>query len=223
MFFTKRREMALHELKYKYREVLDKFVERIKFVHPDIISYIAFVVALIIGILYYRAGNTPIFLIVNIILILLRMTLNTMDGLIALKIDRTSRKGKIVNNLPDKYADMFYLFGISFSSLCSINIGMFATVTVLLVSYSGMLGKALGVSWQQHGPLDKVDRLVFVMVFSLVQFILIKLHPSWLQNCRFTMMEICMIIFIVLGQLTVIRRVVGMVKEINKIESSNTK
>ena len=214
--------MALHELKYSYRKVLDSFGEKIKFIHPDIISYMAFLVALAIGILYYRSGETPIFLIINIILILLRMTLNTIDGLIALKIGRTSSRGKIVNALPDRYADMFYLTGISFSSLCNIKIGMIATVTVLLISYSGMLGKALDVSWQQQGPLDKVDRLVTVMVFSLIQFILIKISPGWLENFRFTVMEICMLLFIILGQLTIIRRVMGMVKQIDRIESGNT-
>lgn len=213
--------MALHELKYSYRKILDSFGEKIKFIHPDIISYMAFLVTLATGILYYRSGETSIFLIINIILIFLRMTLNTLDGLIALKIERTSRKGKIVNALPDRYADMFYLTGISFSSLCNIKIGMVATVTVILVSYSGMLGKALGVSWQQQGPLDKVDRLVMIMVFSLIQFILIKINPVWLENFRFTAMELCMLLFIILGQFTIIRRVIGMIKEINRIESSN--
>lgn len=214
--------MALHELKYSYRKVLDSFGEKVKFIHPDIFSYIALLVAFATGMLYYRSGETPIFLIFNILLILLRMTLNTLDGLIALKIERTSRKGKIVNALPDRYADMFYLIGISFSSLCNIKIGIIATVTVLLISYSGILGKALGVSWQQQGPLDKVDRLVIVMVFSLIQFILIKTKPGWIENFRFTVMELCMLLFIILGQLTIIRRVMGMIKEINRIESSNT-
>lgn len=215
--------MALHQLKYSYRKVLNSFGEKIKFIHPDVISYTAFFVALIIGILYYKSGENSTFLIINIILILLRMTLNTLDGLIALKIRRTSRKGKIVNALPDRYADMFYLIGISLSSLCSLEIGMIATITVLLVSYSGILGKALGVSWQQQGPLDKVDRLVFVMVFSLIQFLQIKINPVWLENLRFTTMEICMILFIILGHLTIIRRVLGMIREINKVESPKTK
>jgi archaetidylinositol phosphate synthase len=214
--------MALHELKYSYRKVLDSFGEKIKFIHPDIISYMAFLIALVIGILYSLSGENPIFLIINIIFILLRMTLNTIDGLIALKIKRTSQKGKIVNALPDRYADMFYLIGISFSSLCNIEIGMIATITVLLISYSGMLGKALEVSWQQQGPLDKVDRLVMVMVFSLIQFMLIKINPDWLENFRFTAMEICMLLFIILGQLTITRRVIGMVKEIDRKESGDT-
>lgn len=211
------KSLALHTLKYPYRIVLSSFAERIKFIPPDVISFLAFFVALLIGILYYRTGKTPALLIVNICLILLRMTLNTLDGLIALKIGRTSMKGKLINALPDRYADIFILVGISFSSLCDIRIGILASITVLLVSYSGMLGKAIGVSWQQHGPLDKVDRLVLIMVASLAQFILIKLGHPELTIFRMTLsiMEWCMVLFIILGQISVINRVMGMIKEIN--------
>ncbi len=215
------KSIALHALKYPYRTVLSAFAEKIKFIPPDVISFAAFFLALFIGFFYYKAGALPVFLIVNIGLILLRMTLNTLDGLIALKIGRTSMKGKLVNTLPDRYADMFMLIGISFSSLCDIRIGMLASLTVLLVSYSGTLGKAIGVSWQQHGPLDKVDRLVLIMFVSLIQFILIKTgHPA-IRIFRITLsiMEWCMVLFIILGQITIVNRVVGIVREIGKTEA----
>lgn len=211
------RSLALHTLKYPYRKVLSSFADKIKFIPPDVISFLAFLVALLIGILYYKSGNKPIFFIVNICLIILRMTLNTLDGLIALKIGRTSMKGKLVNALPDRYADIFIMVGISFSSLCDIRIGLLASITVLLVSYTGMLGKAIGVSWQQHGPLDKVDRLVLIMIASLIQFILVKIgHPGLkIISINLSIIEWCMILFILLGHITVINRVVGMIKEIN--------
>ena len=215
------KSLALHTLKYPYRNILSSFADRIKFIPPDVISFIAFFLTLLIGFLYYRAGESPIFFIVNIILILLRMTLNTLDGLIALKIERTSMKGKLVNALPDRYADLFILIGISFSNLGDIRIGFIASITVLLVSYSGMLGKAIGVSWQQQGPLDKVDRLVLIMIASLVQFIFIKIgYPVFTTfGVMLSIMDWCMILFIVLGQVTIINRTVGMLKEINKAEA----
>jgi archaetidylinositol phosphate synthase len=216
------KSLALHELKFAYRRVLNSFSEKIKFIPPDIITLIAFFVTLAAGILYGKSGEMPVFLILNIVLILLRMTLDTLDGLIALKRNRTSMIGKIVNALPDRYADMFILVGIAFSSLCSIGIGMIASITVLLVSYSGMLGKAIGVSWQTHGPLDKVDRLVLIMVASLIQFILIKLGRSDIAILRvsFSAMEWCMLLFIVLGHITVLNRTIGMIREILRIERS---
>lgn len=209
--------VALHVLKFPYRNVLSPLADKIKFIHPDIISFVAFFVCLLIGFLYYRAGLNPALLIVNFFLILLRMTLNTLDGLIALKTGRASMIGELVNALPDRYADVFILAGISFSSLCNIKIGMLASLTVLLVSYSGMLGKAIGVSWQHHGPLDKVDRLFLLLAATLVQYILIRSnHPAInVFGLLLTAFEWCMVLFIVLGQTTVIIRVIGMIKEIN--------
>jgi phosphatidylglycerophosphate synthase len=213
--------LALHGLKFPYRRFLDSFAEKIKFIHPDIISYIAFLVALLTGYLYSHSGRLSYLLIVCILLIIIRMTLNTLDGLIALKIGRTSMKGKIVNALPDRYADLFVVGGIAFSSLCDIRIGAIAVISMLLVSYSGMLGKAIGVTWQPQGPLDKVDRLFLVMGLSLIQFIKIKVSGPIIimLGFKFTVMEWGMLLFILLAQITVINRVVGMVREINEIES----
>ncbi len=215
------RSLALHTLKYPYRKMLDSLAEKIRWVHPDVISFIAFFVALCNGVVYYWSGVHPVLLIVAICLIILRMTLNTLDGVIALKIGRTSMIGEMVNALPDRYADIFILVGIALSSLCNVRIGLLASLTVLLVSYSGILGKALGVSWQHHGPLDKVDRLILIMIFSLIQFILIKTgHPRVaIFSLSGTALDICMILFIVLGQISVINRVRGMMKEIQSAEA----
>lgn len=209
--------IALHVLKFPYRNILSPLAEKLKFVHPDVISFIAFFVSLLIGFLYYRAGSYPALLIVNLFLIFLRMTLNTLDGLIALKTNRTSMIGELVNALPDRYADIFILVGISFSSLGSTHIGMLASLSVLLVSYTGMLGKAIGVSWQHQGPLDKVDRLVLILAATLAQYILARSnHPAInVFGLSLTALEWCMVLFIVLGQITVITRVCGMMKEIN--------
>ncbi len=211
---------ALHELKYAYRRILNSFGEKIKIIHPDVITLMAFFVTLAAGILYGKSGEMPVFLIIGIVLIIVRMTFDTLDGLIALKRNRTSMIGKLVNALPDRYADMFILVGIAFSSLCNTKIGMIASITVLLVSYSGMLGKAIGVSWQSHGPLDKVDRLVFIMVASLVQFILISMgrYEITILRASFSVMEWCMLLFILLGHITVLNRTIGMIREILRIE-----
>ncbi|KPK67159.1 hypothetical protein AMJ87_13840 [candidate division WOR_3 bacterium SM23_60] len=213
---------ALHTLKYPYRKVLDSLAEKIIWIHPDVISFVAFFVSLFTAVLYSQSGVYPYLLIVSIFLIIVRMTLNTLDGVIALKIGRVSMIGEMVNALPDRYADIFILIGISLSSLCITVIGMLASLTVLLVSYSGMLGKAIGVSWQHHGPLDKVDRLFLIMLFSLIQFILLRMGHSSVAvfNYQLSALDLCMIVFIILGQITVINRARGMITEIKSAERS---
>ena len=72
--------MSMHTLKFPYRKILRPTALRLKWLHPDIVSYTAFFVAAGIGWCFYKADSLPILLVVAIVLILLRMTLNTLDG-----------------------------------------------------------------------------------------------------------------------------------------------
>jgi ABC-type dipeptide/oligopeptide/nickel transport system permease subunit len=77
-----------------------------------------------------------------------------------------------------------------------------------------MLGKAIGVSWQHQGPLGKVERLILLMMASFLQYITIIFGIVLpLSVFGFTM-----ILFILLGQVTVFNRVRGMVREIAQKE-----
>ena len=182
-------------------------------------SFLAFFIAMATGFFYYRAGENPVFLLVNIFLIFIGITLNTLVELLSMKRAKFTIINEIIYAIPDRYADLFVLVGISFSSLCDIRIGMIATVTVLLISYSGMLGKALGVSWQHQGPLDKTDRLVILMTASLLQYLLSKVGtPSvFVLGRDYTIMELCMIIFMLLGQITILMRIKGILSDIKDV------
>jgi archaetidylinositol phosphate synthase len=206
----------LYKLKFSYRRILIPFIEKLKWIHPDIVSYAAVIVAAATGFCFYQAKSMPSLLIVAIILTLLRMTLNTLDGLIAINRGNLSLKGEIVNALPDRYSDIFIMIGIALSPLCNIWLGIGALCSVLLVSYTGMLGKAVGVSWQHQGPAGKVERLIILMVFALFQFILLPERSDFtIFGITATPVEWAAGLIIVLGQYSVLRRVRGQVKEIN--------
>ncbi len=213
------KNFALYGLRYSYLNLLNNFGDRIKFIHPNLMGFLAFFIAMATGFFYYRAGENPVFLIVNIFLIFIGITLNTLVELLSMKRAKFTIINEIIYAIPDRYADLFVLVGISFSSLCDIRIGMIATVTVLLISYSGMLGKALGVSWQHQGPLDKTDRLVILMTASLLQYLLSKVGtPSvFVLGRDYTIMELCMIIFMLLGQITILMRIKGILADIKDV------
>lgn len=213
------KNFALYGLRYSYLNLLNNFGDRIKFIHPDLMSFIAFFIALVTGFFYYKSGEKPVFLLVNIFLIFIGITLNTLVELLSMKRAKFTIVSGIIYAIPDRYADLFVLVGISFSSLCDIRIGMIATVTVLLISYSGMLGKALGVSWQHQGPLDKTDRLVILMTATLLQYLLSKAgfpSVSFLER-EYTIIELCMIIFMLLGQITILMRIKGILADIKDV------
>jgi archaetidylinositol phosphate synthase len=212
--------MALHLLKFPYRKILLPLAKRLHWLHPDVVSYAAVLVAGVTGLCFYKAADSPALLIWAIVLTLLRMSLNTLDGVLAIQRGRLTLRGKVVNALPDRYADIFVVAGVALSPLCRDWLGVAALCSMFLVSYTGILGKALGVSWQQHGPLDKVERLVILMVFSLIQFFVMQVSASveWL-DIRATPMEWAMGAFVVLGQITVIRRLKGLFREIARKEA----
>ncbi len=212
--------MDLYQLKFPARKFLSPLLEKVRWIHPDAVSYAAVAAAAFTGWFYYRAADIHGLLIAAAALVLLRMGLNTLDGIMAIARGNMSLKGEIVNALPDRYSDLFFLIGITLSPLCRDWLGILALSTVVLVSYTGMLGKAIGVSWQHHGPLGKVERLILLMVFSVIQFFTMDSGGtvSWF-GVTATPLEFLMGIYIVLGQITVLRRTRGQLREIDRKES----
>jgi len=212
--------MGLYLLKFPYRRILGPLAARLRWLHPDVVSYAAVPVAAVTGWCFYRAADHRALLLWAIGLTALRMTLNTLDGVLAQERGRLSLRGEIVNALPDRYADLFVLAGIALSPLCRGWLGLAAIGSTFLVSYTGMLGKALGVSWQNHGPLGKVERLMILMLFALLQFFALRrgTATTWL-GISATPMEWAMALFVVLGQICILGRLRGQVREIARKEA----
>lgn len=200
--------MGLYVLKFPYRKFLHPLAKQLVWIDPDLLSYAATGVALCTALCFYYSLCAPWLLAAAVALTFLRMTLNTIDGVIAIEQGKKALAGEIVNALPDRYSDIFVMLGIAFSGQCDILLGTTAAVSVLLVSYTGMLGKAVGVEWQHHGPLGKVERLILIMVASLCQLI-------WNRAPCFTVL---MWIFIALAQVTIYNRVKGMLAQIKEKE-----
>lgn len=212
--------MGLYVLKFPARRILLSLARKLRWVHPDIVSYAAAAAALVTAFCFPFAPDHRWLLILAIFLILLRMMLNTIDGVMAIERGNLSLKGEIVNALPDRYSDLFLLLGIAFSPLCSTFLGVLAMASMFLVSYTGMLGKALGVDWQHHGPLGKVERLILIMLFSGIQFFtLADGDGRWTGlGARWTPLEWCMVLFVLLGIPTVWNRLEGMLRQIAVLE-----
>lgn len=203
--------MGLYILKYPYRRILLPLAKKLKWMNPDYLGYLATLIALATMFCYIYANQRPYLLIISIFLTLMRMTLNTIDGVIAIERGNLQLKGEIVNALPDRYSDIFILMGIALSDFCSTELGLFGLASVFIVSYTGMLGKAIGVNWQHQGPLGKVERLILIMIFSLLQYLSIKgvignlFSLNWFDHL--------MLLFVILSQMTVYNRLKGQLRE----------
>ena len=209
--------MELYKLKFKFHDLFKPTMQYLRHIHPDTLSYLAVLVALGTGFCFYFSPSRPSLLILAIILIFVRMTLNALDGMIAIERGNLRLKGEVVNALPDRYSDIFTMLGITFSVGCNTILGTIATVLVLLVSYTGMLGKAIGVKWQHQGPLGKVERFIFIIIATLLQFVFVRKGV----NLNFTVFNWLMIWFIISSQVTVFSRVRGIMREIREVEGKN--
>lgn len=208
--------MNLYVLKFPYRKILLPLAKKLKFINPDWLSYLGTVVALGTMFCYLYAADRPSLLLWSILLTFARMTLNTIDGVIAIMRGNLRLKGEIVNALPDRYSDIFILIGIGLSPMCAPWLGMAGMASMFLVSYSGMLSKAIAINWQHHGPLGKVERLVLIMFFSLLEYLRLTNRIDSIGT--FTYFECLMLLFVVLGQLTVLRRLRAQLKECRKLD-----
>ena len=82
---------------------------------------------------------------------------------------------------------------------------------MFLVSYTGMLSKAIGANWQHQGPLGKVERLILIMIFSILAYC--QLTGKIGNVGKFGYFEWLMILFVILGQITVVNRLKAQLKE----------
>ena len=208
--------MNMYMLKFPYRKILLPMAKKMRFVNPDILSYLGTVTAFATMFCYLYANENPVLLLWSIFLTLARMTLNTMDGVIAIERGNLRLKGEIVNALPDRYSDIFILMGIGLSSLCAPWLGMAGMASMFLVSYTGMLSKAIAVNWQHHGPLGKVERLILIMIFSGLEYC--RLTGKIRGIGIFSYFEWLMLLFVLLGQISVARRLCAQLKECRKLD-----
>ena len=203
-------------LKFPYRKILLPLAKKMRFINPDILSYLGTVVAFGTMFCYLYAFDKPALLWWSILLTLVRMTLNTIDGVIAIERGNLRLKGEIVNALPDRYSDIFIFMGVGLSPMCAPWLGMAGMASMFLVSYTGMLSKAIAVNWQHHGPLGKVERLILVMIFSGLEYY--RLTGKIGTPGTLSYFEWLMALFIVLGQVTVLRRLLAQLKECRKLD-----
>jgi phosphatidylglycerophosphate synthase len=141
-------------------------------IHPDAISYSSIVAALIAAICFWKSGATPWLLIIAPLFCYLRLWFNMLDGLVAFAAGKASRRGEILNDLPDRISDIVIFVGVAHSGLMSPLIGYWAAIFAVLTSYVGLFGQALGVQRQFGGIMSKPWRIVALHIGAWLTFFL---------------------------------------------------
>jgi phosphatidylglycerophosphate synthase len=180
---------------------------------PDTLTWRGFFFSLIAGACFFLSEYRPM-LLAGIIFIVLRLAFNVLDGMVARETGKTTAHGEALAEFTDRLSDVAIFLGVAFSVYCTMMFGLLGIIVMLLVSYAGILGKAVGAERQFGGIMGKVDRLILVMVFALGQYFFpgkwIGVPAGW-KN-----FDILMIIVMAGGAVTVIQRWLMIVKQLAK-------
>ena len=133
-------------------------------VHPDAVSYASAVAAAGAGACLWRSGVHLWLVVPAAALMYLRLWLNMLDGMVAVASRKASRRGQILNELPDRVSDVLIFVGVAHSGLCVVASGYWAAMAALLVAYVGTLGQAIGARRQFGGVMAKPWRMVTLHV-----------------------------------------------------------
>jgi len=135
-------------------------------INPNIITVVALLCAVIAGYLFYLT-----YFFLAGIFVLLNGFFDILDGEIAKKYDRTSKRGDFLDHTFDRIADTVILLGITLSPAVPDLLGYVTIITILLVSYLGTQAHALLKRRLYGGILGRADRLVLIVIASFLMVI----------------------------------------------------
>lgn len=141
-------------------------------IHPDAISYLSILAALIAAICFCKSGQRRWLLIIAPLFCYVRLWFNMLDGLVAFAAGKASRRGEILNDLPDRISDVVIFVGVAHSGSMNPLIGYWTAIFAVLTSYVGLFGQALGVQRQFGGIMSKPWRMVALSIGAWVTFFL---------------------------------------------------
>jgi phosphatidylglycerophosphate synthase len=159
-------------------------------IHPDAISYLSILAATAAAICFWKAGQVRWLLIVAPLFSYLRLWFNMLDGMVAVAANKASRRGEILNDLPDRISDIVIFVGVAHSGLMNPLIGYWAAIFAVLTAYVGLFGQALGVQREFGGMMSKPWRMVALGIGAWMTFA----RPS-ISIQRFSILDLtCLII-----------------------------
>lgn len=133
--------------------------------------------------------------------------LDALDGKVARLKPTESKRGDFVDHVIDRYADVFILAGIALGAHCSVFVGLFAIIGVMLASYMGTQAQALGLRREYRGILGRADRLALLIIVPIIQYILMALEVGIAEDLLgYSLIGWMMLYFGIAGNVTAVQR-----------------
>ena len=189
-------------------------------VNPNTLSWIGLLLALLSGVVLYLSFDNELLLLLGALIVIVSGYFDAIDGKVAKLSGKASKKGDYLDHVFDRYADVFMIGGVAVSAWCNPYLGMLALVGVLLTSYMGTQAQAVGAPRLYAGLLGRADRVVLSTLFPIIQYVACWLGYGWITVGGFSIswMEIMIIYFAIVGNLTAIQRAIITWKNMSKME-----
>ncbi len=189
-------------------------------VNPNTISWLGLITAFVSGVLMYLSPENHWFLLIGAAVVIISGYFDALDGKIAKLSGKASKKGDYLDHVFDRYADLFMIGGVAISAWCNIYIGLLALVGVLLTSYMGTQAQAVGAPRLYAGLLGRADRVVLSTLFPVIQFVMCMVGFDAIQIADWSIswMEIMVIYFAIMGNVTAIQRGIITWNNMSKME-----
>ena len=113
-------------------------------------------------------------LILAALCIQLRLVCNLLDGLVAVEHAKGSTAGPIWNELPDRFADVFFLASAGYAAglvgmgEIALLAGWIAAAAAVTTAYVRELGRGLGFAADFSGPFAKPQRMAALTLTAVV-------------------------------------------------------
>ncbi len=202
--------MVLDKTREKADPLLTVIAKRFLRVNPDLLTWCALLFSVCAGVFFYfsNPASEPrnFFLVVGVLFVFLNGLFDAVDGKVAKLTQKASARGDYLDHVFDRYADVFMVGALALSSWCRAPIGLVAVVGVLLTSYMGTQAQAVGYQREYAGLLGRADRLVLLIVFPVLQHLI--LGTSVVLPWGITIIEVVLVYFAVVGNITAIQRFV---------------
>jgi archaetidylinositol phosphate synthase len=158
----------LNKIKNKFTKILNPIaIIFIKLkLSPNHITIIGFIFSIISAYMFYLNN-----IIIACVFLILTGLFDIIDGTVARISGKVTKWGGVLDSSLDRYSDMIILSGIILGGLCEISWGLFSIIGSLMVSYTRLRGEIEGVKLSSIGLMERAERLLLLMIFTLLNFI----------------------------------------------------
>ncbi|MCX6661493.1 MAG: CDP-alcohol phosphatidyltransferase family protein [Euryarchaeota archaeon] len=200
--------MVLDRTRERADPLLTVIAKQFTSINPDLLTWCALLFSVIAGVFFYFSNPASelqnFFLLFAVLFVFLNGLFDAIDGKVAKLTHKASARGDFLDHVLDRYADVFMVGALALSPWCRSPIGLLAIVGVLLTSYMGTQAQAVGHQRDYSGLLGRADRIVLLIFFPIIQHIALgfSLQLPW----DFTIIELVLVYFAIVGNITAVQR-----------------